>query len=266
LGRRLKAAGYAIAINKSIQVKHLKRWTLTSLVKTDVFDRAIPWTLLINSERKIPDDLNLEGSQRLSALFTALLLMFMAASALFHSQVLVLPILFGLFWFLLRCWQWQEQPVQFEVGWRSSVMVVAFLGLLIGGTVTLHLTSYLPPMLVLLGIIIFGPSLTRRGRLWRQAVFFLMLVAIAAGVMLVITTYPIWMTALILVILSMFILVNRKFYAFFKQKRGVMFAISVIPFHMLYFLYSLAGFGLGTLMYARKSRRIFAKQHSGGHG
>lgn len=47
LGYRLKAAGYKIRLVKALQVKHLKRWGIVSLVNADVCDRALPWTQLI---------------------------------------------------------------------------------------------------------------------------------------------------------------------------------------------------------------------------
>jgi GT2 family glycosyltransferase len=264
LGRRLKAAGHTILVNKTLQVKHLKRWTLTSLIKTDVFDRAIPWTQLIIAERNIPNDLNLEASQRWSALFTGFLLMFMAASALFHSHVILLPIILILFWVMLQCWQWSEQPVQFDVSWRSFLVIFILLATLVGLAIKLGFTVFLPAMLILLGIVIAGPWLTRRSQLVRQAVFAGMIVAIFASVLLVMTTYPLWLTALIAVILGVFILINRSFYAFFKHKRGIMFAAAVIPFHMLYFLYSTSAFVLGSLIYYRKSgRSIITQQISG---
>jgi hypothetical protein len=80
-----------------------------------------------------------------------------------------------------------------------------------------------------------------------------MMMAIGVVMLQVVTTYPLWLTALVFLILGIFILFNRKFYAFFKEKRGMMFAVAVIPFHMLYFLYSMAAFALGTLLYYRKA-------------
>ncbi len=47
-------------------MKHLKRWTFWGLVKTDVLDRGIPWTELILRDANMPDDLNLQLSQRVS--------------------------------------------------------------------------------------------------------------------------------------------------------------------------------------------------------
>ena len=253
LGRRLIAKGYKILINKTIQVKHLKRWTLISLIKTDVFDRGIPWTQLVITDRKLPNDLNLESSQRWSALFIGILLMFMTASALFHRQVILLPILLCLFWFMLQCWQWHEQLDQFEVGWRSFLKIIFFFAIFVGLALQLGFLNYLPPILVLLGIVIAGPWLTRRSQFWRRAIFSLMMMAIVIIMLQIVTIYPVWLTTLVFAIFGLFILFNRKFYAFFKQKRGMMFAIAVIPFHMLYFLYSMAAFALGTLMYYRKA-------------
>ncbi len=68
LGYRLNQAGFAIQLNKTLQVKHLKQWTAISLVQADVFFRAIPWTLLIFRERKLQNDLNLRHSSRASVL------------------------------------------------------------------------------------------------------------------------------------------------------------------------------------------------------
>src|SRR5262245_59310516 len=67
LGARLYKAGHRIIINKGIQVTHLKRWNLWSMLKADVLDRGIPWTELILRERSLPNELNLKISQRLSA-------------------------------------------------------------------------------------------------------------------------------------------------------------------------------------------------------
>jgi GT2 family glycosyltransferase len=48
LGYRLSAAGYRLLLEPSLAVCHLKRWTLWSMLKSDVLDRGIPWTQLIH--------------------------------------------------------------------------------------------------------------------------------------------------------------------------------------------------------------------------
>lgn len=66
LGYRLKKAGHRIRLLKELQVKHLKRWTISSLLKADFFRRALPWTNLILSGGRFIDDLNLSISSRAS--------------------------------------------------------------------------------------------------------------------------------------------------------------------------------------------------------
>ena len=67
-GYRLKRAGHQIRLAKEIQVTHLKRWRALSLLKSDFFHRALPWTELVLRARHLPDDLNLRRSSRFSAL------------------------------------------------------------------------------------------------------------------------------------------------------------------------------------------------------
>ena len=68
LGYRMKQAGYRIRLSKELQVKHLKRWNIRSLLKSDFFDRALPWTELILRDRGFLNDLNLRVSSRLSVM------------------------------------------------------------------------------------------------------------------------------------------------------------------------------------------------------
>ena len=64
LGSRLVASGERIGMVKSLSVTHLKRWTPGRLLRSEIFDRAVPWTRLILASRRMPDDLNLRWSGR----------------------------------------------------------------------------------------------------------------------------------------------------------------------------------------------------------
>lgn len=75
LGLRLKASGGRILLDPEIQVTHLKRWTLMSMIRTDVFDRGVPWMRLILRSGFMPDDLNVRISQRLSVVAVYLLVL-----------------------------------------------------------------------------------------------------------------------------------------------------------------------------------------------
>lgn len=69
LGHRMRALGMQIRLNPSIQVKHLKRWTLLQMVRSDVFSRGIPWMRLLFKHSRASGelgDLNLKVSGLIS--------------------------------------------------------------------------------------------------------------------------------------------------------------------------------------------------------
>jgi glycosyltransferase involved in cell wall biosynthesis len=142
LGFRLTRDGHRIVLQKQIQVKHLKRWTLGGLLKTDILDRGVPWTVLMLRDKNFPRDLNLKPSQRISGLL-AYLLVPSAALPIFSLVLLPLPFL----------------------------------------------------------------------------------------------------------ILAAILLINRDFYKFFVKKRGVLFAVKVIPMHILYYIYGGLSVALGSFRY-----------------
>lgn len=66
LGYRLRDAGFTILLDPTLQVTHLKRWTLRSMLVTDLTRRALPWARLLLARRATPPDLNLGAAQRAS--------------------------------------------------------------------------------------------------------------------------------------------------------------------------------------------------------
>jgi glycosyltransferase involved in cell wall biosynthesis len=67
LGSRLRAAGHQILLDKDIQAKHLKKWTAGSVLQTDIFCRALPWSRLILTSHGLINDMNLKTNDRLSS-------------------------------------------------------------------------------------------------------------------------------------------------------------------------------------------------------
>lgn len=98
LGFRLKAAGHRIDLDHAIQGTHLKHWTLSTLVRTDVYDRGVPWCVLMLRHRTMPADLNVAGAHRASVVLSALCLVSVLLTA-------VLP--------LLDVWSWQRSALFF---------------------------------------------------------------------------------------------------------------------------------------------------------
>ena len=74
LGYRLRRAGYRIRLDRDLLGKHLKRWGLWSMIRTDVTCRALPWGRLLVRTAPSTADLNLRASQRASAALTVLAL------------------------------------------------------------------------------------------------------------------------------------------------------------------------------------------------
>ena len=67
LGMRLSAATERIVLDPRIQGKHLKPWSIRSMLVTDFARRGIPWVALLLRHRRSTSTLNLGWSHRLSA-------------------------------------------------------------------------------------------------------------------------------------------------------------------------------------------------------
>lgn len=74
LGYRMREKGHKIRLDKNLQVTHLKHWGWYSMIKTDIFNRAVPWSRLILQTKSLPEDLNLRLSDRLSTALVGILL------------------------------------------------------------------------------------------------------------------------------------------------------------------------------------------------
>ena len=97
LGYRIRAAGYRIVLEPSIQGTHLKRWTFWSSIVTDVRDRGVPWTQLLNRYRSMRNDLNLTLKYRLAVVMAYALVAALIAAPWWPALLLVgLALLAGL--------------------------------------------------------------------------------------------------------------------------------------------------------------------------
>jgi GT2 family glycosyltransferase len=118
LGYRLRRAGYRLLLDKTLQGKHLKRWTLRSVIWTDITRRAIPWSRLILESKNAPADLNLKQGQRLSAGLVTLGCLLLPVAA-FRMELLAVPaaaLLGGVFLNRdLFAFFWRERGLRFAV-------------------------------------------------------------------------------------------------------------------------------------------------------
>jgi glycosyltransferase involved in cell wall biosynthesis len=102
-GMRLSREGGVIVLDPSIQGKHLKRWTLASMVETDFFCRGVPWLRLILEDRADPATLNLSWRHRVGTGASVLLVGALAARKLrlASAALAILPVVDGDFYALL---------------------------------------------------------------------------------------------------------------------------------------------------------------------
>lgn len=88
LGYRLREKGYRILLVAELQAKHLKKWTFSSILRTDFWQRAVPWAEIMLLNPQVSHDLNAKKSQKISAVLAGIF-------------VLSVALVFWHWWFLI---------------------------------------------------------------------------------------------------------------------------------------------------------------------
>jgi GT2 family glycosyltransferase len=119
LGYRLTAAGYTIRLLKSLQVTHHKRWEAATMIRTDFWQRALPWTRLLLHYNRFDNNLNINIINRLSvALIYTFILILLAGfmwPVIWAGGALVSLLLLGInlhFYHFI----WQKRGAAFVLG------------------------------------------------------------------------------------------------------------------------------------------------------
>ncbi|MER3446057.1 MAG: glycosyl transferase [Candidatus Dadabacteria bacterium] len=102
LGYRLYQSGYKIYLDKNIRLTHCKKYNLLSLIKSDVINRAIPWTKIMLDKRIFRNDLNTKVNNVLSVPVSFLLLFNLPGLYFFSGGLYLFVLLFGFFLLLNR--------------------------------------------------------------------------------------------------------------------------------------------------------------------
>ena len=255
LGYRLARDKKKMLLDTSIMVKHLKRWSFLGLVKTDILDRGIPWTELILRDRKLPNDLNLQLSQRVSVALVFILLGIAAAAAWFAGLPFILMLLTILFLVLS----------QFEVEstWKTQPKVRILTFILMATIVSLSFYSQsewlIPPVLLAYAMLFLRHryAFTTERRRHITGIFcggYLLFVILF--VVIYLPHHPLVFGFFLL--LSIVIMLNSQFYVFLAGRTGRLLALAAIPFHLLFHLYNGISFLIGGARYL--ARRIFSAQ------
>jgi GT2 family glycosyltransferase len=121
LGMRLRRAGGRIRLVKQLEVTHLKRWTLGTLLYTDIFCRALPWSRLLVAESTLPDDLNLTWRARLATTLLGVALLALLLSPLAPTLAAAAAVIGGVVWALdWQLWRYFAS----ERGWGFAARCV----------------------------------------------------------------------------------------------------------------------------------------------
>lgn len=251
LGFRMARANHKMILDKDLRVKHLKRWTFWKLVRTDVMDRGIPWTELILRDRSMPNDLNLQISQRISVALAFLLLLTALGIAIYFRGYALTPLLGLLLFYMARYWIDREDSAPSRS--RFVYMTIGMLALVVLAEAHQMLPIIPPIVLGYLALFLRHRYSTPQSHYGRIASFVFM--AYAAVTTLFIVTYlpgHFLTLAFALVFIALLIL-NNEFYIFLAAKRGKPFAVAAIPFHLLYHFYNGISFSVGLLRHTWRS-------------
>ncbi len=251
LGVRLVRSGSKIRLDGNVQVKHLKRWTLSNLLKTDILDRGIPWTELILREQKMPDDLNVKVLQRISVALVFVMIALAVAAAIVHGGQFITPMLALVFLMLSR--YWVDEAV-----WTASRSMVLTIGTLFVAIVALAYFNDMPGLLPPLAgswILLYLRNHFAYRQESRRKFTGIVYAVYSFLVALYIAAFLPWRLLVPCFFLVSFALaaLNYRFYVFLGQRLGRLYAFSALPFHFLFYFYSGISFLIGLTRFTTRT-------------
>ena len=247
LGYRMAASGAHIELDPAIQCKHLKRWTLPNIVRTDVMQRAIPWTLLILRAGRMPNDLNLKWHQRASVALVGLILLLALLAFGRHGGSFLTPLL-GASLVVLGSY-WVIESLEKE-GRFMRAALGGFLGAFMALAFSLHLDHLVPPVLIAYLLLFLREGFTRKYKRLRRWSGLAYGAYAGCTLMYFVTQMP----AAPAVIAFLFLLVavvglNFRFYVFLFSRLGKLTGMATVPFHLLFHFYSGFSFAMATIQF-----------------
>ena len=94
LGLDLSDAGFRIRVDPGLVGKHLKPWTLCTMVMTDAFLRAAPWTEIILARGQFTNDLNTSPACRIGVASASIAVASLLTATLFPDFLAVAALAF----------------------------------------------------------------------------------------------------------------------------------------------------------------------------
>jgi len=213
LGYRLREAGHEIRLLKSMLCTHLKQWKFRDMLRTDIFQRGVPWTALRWRHRTAPADLNLNWRAKIATVSAALL-----------PITLILCLLSG-----------------------HARAVVPTLALLLGAWLCGGLTIY--PDAVNPEEPKEAAGKPESTRVWKSLLA--LLVGVIMPLLILAWAADPW--ALIpLLLIAVIVWAQKDFYRLLSTQGGIGFAIAVVPLQIVFFMSCALSVPLGFLVFLRR--------------
>ena len=195
----------------------------------------------------MPNDLNVQISQRISVALVYIMLAAVGAMAVHFKGLFLVPLLLLLVLALSSYWfhDWHAS--------RSRVRMLVAIGALFGASIafawTHHMLALIPPLAVTL-VLIYLQHRFGAGSRSRRVYTLLSGVSLAGTIVFILSFMPYHpMVVLPFVILILVLFINSQFYVFLGGRKNFLFALTAIPFHLLYHFYNGISFVAGSILY-----------------
>ncbi|MBV8820771.1 MAG: glycosyltransferase family 2 protein, partial [Acidobacteriaceae bacterium] len=246
LGYRMAKAGHKMILDAGLQVKHLKAWSFLGLVKTDILDRGVPWTELILRDKALPNDLNIQLSQRVSVALVWLLIAISFAGAIVTGAAFVLPLL-ALLFLMLGAFEaettWRHNP-------NAMIGIVGLVSVITGLAWWTKEYWLAPPVLLAYVLLLLRHRYTFNNVRRRRFTGLLCGVYLLFTTLFVLTYLPRHpLVFCLFLVLTLIVVLNNGFYVFLASRTGKLLALAGIPFHLLFHFYNGLSFLIGSLRY-----------------
>jgi hypothetical protein len=210
----------------------LKHWSLRGMMRADFFYRALPWSELSLRSGRLPNDLNLAISQRMSVALVFILCCLAIYSTLRWGAYFLTPLVAS-FSFLLAHY-WMEKQ-----GSRLGKTLIAInTVVIVGFSWWFHMLAIIPMVLIACLALFVRHRYASKESAWQRRT------RLVVGVYMLLVAGLVWIYfpwapigCVFLVLVLTLLVLNKQFYMFLaaKDQGGKLFALSAIPFHLLYF-------------------------------
>jgi hypothetical protein len=197
-------------------------------------------------DRRMPNDLNLQLSQRVSVALVFILIGLAGTLALLNGIYVLLP-LFATVFLMLASW-WGEAG-SYERPRRAFSVLAATIFCICLVAYRHGMYGLLPPLLLTPLLLMLRHRYSKAGSLkpiHHWAAIFFICCSVAAAAYYLPSHHLIFASFAVVALLG---ILNSQFYIFLAGKRGIAFMLCAIPFHLLYHFYNGLSFIAGVTRY-----------------